>query len=456
MNTIHLKSKGIRLAIVGAVSIFIAMPATTANGATKITKKKVTTTKKNAGTVSTVAGSAATTAVATTVAAGAAAAAAGPTTTAAPCALTGDPVTVAYIADFSGNPGLATIGVAGKAGADTVTSIVNNTGGIHCHKLVLDTYDTVGGNPDVFATVLRQALAKKPVAFTGNVLSAAVAAQLSTIIAARVPWVSTIVPVAATESIPFIFSTSVTGPDHAAVLAKAALQLAGGNLKGKRIAITGSANSVTVDELVTALKSDLEALGATVPGSLVFRDPALITDWTSQASNTVSGNADMLIIAAANDPSAAVVIDASRIAGFKGQILTGVFNGGDALFRTVANPNYYSLRDVNYPSEGTALLEAVRNARGTKQDANASAYFSREFAAMYVIASALRACDLPCGTDDFVKAVRGLGPVDVPFKPLPAPVDFSKRNSRPLAATLWNFDLTKDNAPKQVGGVLTP
>jgi ABC-type branched-subunit amino acid transport system substrate-binding protein len=342
----------------------------------------------------------------------------------------GAPYKVADVVDITG--GNSGNGLQTNAGAEAAAYAINHSGGVNGHPLDVTSYDsqsTAQGTEVAFRT----ALSANPTVLTGGLSSTGDVAAASVQIAAGTPQVSSNYPVAQLQSQSFWFSVS-PNPAQVAAGAVNGLKAQLGSLTGQTIAFEGLANPA-VDANYAAIKSLIEQDGGKV--GPVIRDPLVFTSWTSQAGNVAAAHVAGVII---NHDAAmtAVVAKALVVAGIKAPIVATEGANTDQLFQEVNAANFYAVRETIDPAPGSPAATAAQGA-GVTGSASGS-FFEKAWAAMYVIAAALKACGYPCSASSFEAGLKALGPYTVPGSVLMGPVDFSHSSTGLTTAQVWGMD----------------
>ncbi len=340
--------------------------------------------------------------------------------------------TIPFVADLTGAN--ATNGIGGQAGYNTAIKEINDSGGINGHRIVAQSFDGQT-DPATFSAQLRQAIALNPPAIVTNALSSETAAAVSIYQSSNVPVVTPSYTITGVDTIPYWLSTSPLADGVGIGTANGLKALLGGSLSGKTIAFEGL-NSPAVDGNLAALKSRVEAEGGSV--GTIIRDPASFTSWASQAANVVPTKPDAVVV---NSPEGnnVTVVKALLVAGYTGPVLAAEGANSDTMLAAVNSPNFYTVREHTPPPPGSSLYNLAKAAGATDEQIIGS-YFSKNYAAVWVIANTLKKCGDGCDATKFVAALHSLGKFTIPNDALTGPVDFSERNAGLTTAQLWAWD----------------
>ncbi len=351
------------------------------------------------------------------------------------CTSTKEPVKISVIADLSGpSPALMSHGKAVVAAATTAAHLSDTSGGINCAPIQLMVHDGAGSSAGVTQAV-RDAINDRPAAITGFAISGFLAGAVPLINQSKIPWMSTSPAFEGVADTPFFYSTQIANKVLGERAAEALKRELGGSLAGKRIAFEGTTNSATVDEVLAAMTTAVQAEGGSV--GPVFRDSTVVTDWSSQAAKVTSENVDA-VTSVGTDAGMIVMNQALKTANFGGKYLS-ILSATDAALSKVDSDSFLSMRNVNFPTEGSPLGDAVVAAGASLSDANASGYFGQEFAAASALIQTLRKCGNDCNADEFTKTVSGFGPYTIPLNALLGTMEFTPREATmPVGVFRWD------------------
>jgi len=348
------------------------------------------------------------------------------------------PVEMAVGVDLSGST--ASAGLSAKAGVEAAVYALNKAGGINGRKINAKYYDLKSVGTEA-APVIREAVTSKPDAVTGFFSSPSLTPSAQLVAQSGLPFVNAGVLVPPLDTAPQSFSTTSGNRGTARALVAALKQiLPNGDLKGKKFAFAGPAGSPAIDDRVKFLKEALQQQGAEL--SQEIRDPGAVTAWSAQAANLVSSGVDGLLTVN-SDPNIVVIGKALAVAGFQKPFISDTGSNADSVFKAVASPNFYAVRDTVFITEDSPLFAELKAAGGSDRDALGGSYFTRAYAAMFVTAKGLAACGIPCSADNFGKTVRGLGDIAMPTGVSFGPFNFASINIGPTTGQLYAWDDAK-------------
>jgi ABC-type branched-subunit amino acid transport system substrate-binding protein len=181
----------------------------------------------------------------------------------------------------------------------------------------------------------------------------------------------------------------------------------GGSLKGKKLAITGTAPGAANDTAIANMQTLFENGGGTVVD--VERTAFGLTSFASGAGNIMSKAPDGVIISAGG-PDTVVTAKALLDAGFKGPIMGGSGASDDTTIQAVGSTQYSALREQN---QATATNTMGKTAKKYGFDFTGS-YWPKGWVNAYTVKLILDKCKYPCPPASFQKAAESLGSFTVP------------------------------------------
>jgi len=315
-------------------------------------------------------------------------------------------------------------------------------GKIAGHKFSLSVYDGQS-DPTVAPGIARQALSSKPNMLAVFLLSTSTAAAEPILESANLPTMGPGIPddwVAGPKIRPWAFGLG-SALENAQAFDAGLKYLFKGNVKGKRVAITGDNSAFD-----TLILDDLKALAPKSGWTVALEKFGDFTElsWASQAAEVAAAKPDAVIDITVGAPTI-LHGKAYGTAGIKVPILSFVGLNVASDVKGIALPNWYMVTAGRYGGyKPGSLIDKAAAKYGTKESSQGGLYASG-WATGAIVARALNLCGVGCTSSKLLEVLGKFKNYDVPGGAMYGPITFtSKDHSGVTAFGLVKYDPKTD------------
>jgi branched-chain amino acid transport system substrate-binding protein len=351
----------------------------------------------------------------------------------------GDTYKIGVLLDQTGVSGYQ--GVPTGAGIQAYIKMINDKGGVNGKKIELQVADSQS-KPQGAQIALQQLLSSQPIAVTGFMGSAQMAAIPQIAAPAGIPFLMEISSDAQMlpKPQPWLFTTYMpTAKMMQVILSQLEQKL--GTLKGKRLAVS-AANTPFGDGFVQAFKDGASTLGYTQ--AIVDRAALQLTTFAPNAAKIVNSRADALILLDLPSLTPQIVKDTAA-AGFTGPIVGYEQAGDPEIIKSVASSQYSAFLGATPPAKSGEMANAAKSAGVS--DKMTTPNFSYGWSEGAILVKALTDCGASCTGSKLIKAMEGITDFTVPGDATYGPIGFSP--TKHYATNTVQF-YTWDNAEQSV------
>jgi ABC-type branched-subunit amino acid transport system substrate-binding protein len=238
-------------------------------------------------------------------------------------------------------------------------------------------------------------------------------------------------------SAPWFFAAQAPSNQAAQAQVNEMANLLVGSIKGKKIAIVGTAPGAANDTAIQYMTDDITNAGGTVVDT--ERTVFGITSFASGAANIMSKSPDG-VITSSGGPDTVVTVKGLLDAGFKGPIMGGSGSSDDTTIQGTGSAQYYGQREQVQPSADNLM---GKTAKKYGIDFTGS-YWPKGWINAYTVKLALDKCKYPCAPAAFEKATESLGTFVVPGQPNYGPLILNaQRHNSNTAVQYFTWDPAK-------------
>lgn len=337
----------------------------------------------------------------------------------------GEPFVIGVSGDFSGPA--AFFSKPFRAGLNTYVHYLNSQGGVHGRPLKVEALDS-GLDVPRAVTNIQELVNRNAISITGGLLSQAWNAAAPLADRLQVPQIA---PSAADNFADppndFRYLTMLAMADQAELNVRLIADLAReAGVAVPKVALftvdTAAAKDYR-DRAVAAIEQNGWQLvdNQTLPGTA--------TDVAAQAASIVSKNPDY-VLAYLHDAVAPLAVEGLRQRGMNAPIVNYSYGSSEALFESLADENFYALRDFVWP---TADLPAAAEMRQRAEAAGETAdmtglLFTNGYVTGMLLEAALQRCGAQCDGPGLNRALESISGLDTGG--LSGPLGFSPTDHR--------------------------
>jgi ABC-type branched-subunit amino acid transport system substrate-binding protein len=307
-------------------------------------------------------------------------------------------VKVVVIADKTG--AFATSLGTAAAAFQTRADVLKAAGGTDFQVDVIDSQT----DPNVAATVFRDAIGRKPDVIVYSGLSSSIAGVADLIASSNVP----VLAISAPDALAYppkdnVFIFGPTATQNAIGLVNMAERLSGGELKGKRVGLI-TFKSAYSDEIIKLVKSASAKKGFELVAneSIELGAPSA----ASQAAAIADAHPDVVMMGISGG-DAPTVFNNLNEAGIKVPVVAYTAASAPALFERFKAPNYFAAREAQLPRDIADIMSASKKA-GVADQAQSN-FYTDGWMIADAIAEAASRCKAACDGPALVKIFGSLG-----------------------------------------------
>ena len=337
-------------------------------------------------------------------------------------------------------------------GAQAYFRMLNESGGVAGHQIDYKAIDGTSTADGGFAAV-QQAISAKPVAVLQLTGSSTFLRVQPALTSATIP----LLTVVSTDSYvypprPYLYQTIMTTKQQAQAVVAKTIEVIGGSLSGKQVAMVGD-----VTPVVDAVTKNVEQLVEAAGGHMGKAQTVAIgtPSFTSQASTIVSSHPDAVIsLATGNDT--VTMGTALTTAGLSAPIVSWNAGSSPAVFQKIASAKYYADTEVVYPSTDPTYSDVAKKYGASDSDLS-SQWFSIGWVQAALIAGGLSHCTNTCTSTTLNTALEQLNNFQVPNGAAFGPATFSSTSHAAMTSAqfyTWNAStkaIVKSGNPVNLG-----